>query len=102
MLASLRTMAGDCRWPCILSSVHSSCSPIRGDSVGSIVLRTEIPGPRSRELTARKDTTIARAKGLWMPMGIDHRRGAMLHDDDGNAFIDFASGIAAPNVGDAH
>jgi 4-aminobutyrate aminotransferase/(S)-3-amino-2-methylpropionate transaminase len=70
--------------------------------VGSIVLRTEIPGPRSRELTARKDATIARAKALWMPMWIDHGRGALLHDVDGNAFIDFAGGIGCLNVGHAH
>ena len=70
--------------------------------MGSIVLRTEIPGPRSRELTARKDVTIARAKGLWMPMWIDHGRGALLHDVDGNTFIDFAGGIGCLNVGHAH
>jgi len=70
--------------------------------VGSIVLKTEIPGPRSRELTARKDATIARAKGLWMPMWIDHGRGALLHDVDGNTFIDFAGGIGCLNIGHAH
>jgi 4-aminobutyrate aminotransferase/(S)-3-amino-2-methylpropionate transaminase len=70
--------------------------------VGSIVLNTEIPGPRSRELTARKDATIARAKGLWMPMWIDHGRGALLHDVDGNTFIDFAGGIGCLNIGHAH
>ena len=70
--------------------------------MGSIVLNTEIPGPRSRELTARKDATIARAKGLWMPMWIDHGRGALLHDVDGNTFIDFAGGIGCLNIGHAH
>ena len=95
-------MGGDSTRPCILSSVHSSCIPIRGDPVGSIVLNTEIPGPRSRELTARKDSTIARAKGLWMPMWIDHGRGALLHDVDGNTFIDFAGGIGCLNIGHAH
>ena len=70
--------------------------------MGSIVLRTEIPGPRSRELTARKDAAVARAKGLWMPMWIDHGRGALLHDVDGNTFIDFAGGIGCLNVGHAH
>ena len=70
--------------------------------MGSIVLNTEIPGPRSRELTARKDSTIARAKGLWMPMWIDHGRGALLHDVDGNTFIDFAGGIGCLNIGHAH
>jgi 4-aminobutyrate aminotransferase/(S)-3-amino-2-methylpropionate transaminase len=70
--------------------------------VGAIVLQTEIPGPRSRALTARKDRTIARAKGLWMPMWIDHGRGALLHDVDGNTFIDFAGGIGCLNIGHAH
>jgi 4-aminobutyrate aminotransferase/(S)-3-amino-2-methylpropionate transaminase len=70
--------------------------------VGSIVLQTEIPGPRSRELTARKDEVVARAKGLWMPMWIDHGRGALLTDVDGNTFIDFAGGIGCLNIGHAH
>ncbi len=70
--------------------------------MGSIVLNTEIPGPRSRALTERKDATIARAKGLWMPMWIDHGRGALLHDVDGNTFIDFAGGIGCLNIGHAH
>ena len=69
--------------------------------MGSIVLHTEIPGPRSRELTARKDDVVARAKGLWMPMWIDHGRGALLTDVDGNTFIDFAGGIGTINVGHA-
>ena len=70
--------------------------------MGSIVLKTEIPGPRSRALTARKEATIARAKDLWMPMWIDHGRGALLHDVDGNTFIDFAGGIGCLNIGHAH
>jgi 4-aminobutyrate aminotransferase/(S)-3-amino-2-methylpropionate transaminase len=70
--------------------------------VGSIVLQTEVPGPRSRALTARKATTIARAKDLWMPMWIDHGSGALLHDVDGTTFIDFAGGIGCLNIGHAH
>jgi 4-aminobutyrate aminotransferase/(S)-3-amino-2-methylpropionate transaminase len=70
--------------------------------VSSIVLKTEIPGPRSRALTERKDAVVARAKDLWMPMWIDHGRGALLTDVDGNTFIDFAGGIGCLNVGHAH
>ena len=40
-----------------------------GAAVSSIVLRTEIPGPRSRELTARKERVVARAKSLWTRSG---------------------------------
>ncbi len=70
--------------------------------MGSIILKTAIPGPNSRALTARKDAAVARAKGLWMPMWIDHGRGALLTDVDGNTFIDFAGGIGCLNTGHAH
>jgi 4-aminobutyrate aminotransferase/(S)-3-amino-2-methylpropionate transaminase len=68
----------------------------------SIVLRTEIPGPRSRELTARKDRVVARAKSLWTPVWVDHAEGALLTDVDGNTFIDFGGGIGCLNVGHSH
>jgi 4-aminobutyrate aminotransferase/(S)-3-amino-2-methylpropionate transaminase len=70
--------------------------------VSSIVLKTEIPGPRSRALTERKEQVVARAKDLWMPMWIDHGAGALLTDVDGNTFIDFAGGIGCLNVGHSH
>ena len=70
--------------------------------MSSIELRTEIPGPRSRALTARKDLTVARAKSLWVPVWVDHAQGALLTDVDGNTFIDFAGGIGCLNVGHAH
>ena len=70
--------------------------------MSSIVLRTEIPGPRSRALTARKDRVVARAKSLWTPVWVDHAEGALLTDVDGNTFIDFAGGIGCLNVGHSH
>jgi 4-aminobutyrate aminotransferase/(S)-3-amino-2-methylpropionate transaminase len=70
--------------------------------VKSIVLKTEVPGPRSRALTERKERVVARAKDLWMPMWVDHGAGALLTDVDGNTFIDFAGGIGCLNVGHAH
>jgi 4-aminobutyrate aminotransferase / (S)-3-amino-2-methylpropionate transaminase / 5-aminovalerate transaminase len=70
--------------------------------VAAIQLVTEIPGPRSRALTQRKGRVIARAKDLWMPMWIDHGRGALLTDVDGNTFIDFAGGVGCLNVGHCH
>ncbi len=68
----------------------------------SIVLRTEIPGPRSRELTARKERVVARAKSLWTPVWVDHAEGALLTDVDGNTFVDFGGGIGCLNVGHSH
>ena len=68
----------------------------------TIVLRTEIPGPRSRELTARKERVVARAKTLWTPVWVDHAEGALLTDVDGNTFVDFGGGIGCLNVGHSH
>ncbi len=70
--------------------------------MGAIVLRTEVPGPRSRALTARKEQSVARAKDLWMPMWVERGDGALLTDVDGNTFIDFAGGIGCLNIGHSH
>jgi 4-aminobutyrate aminotransferase/(S)-3-amino-2-methylpropionate transaminase len=70
--------------------------------VSAIVLKTEVPGPRSRALTARKDLAVAKAKDLWMPMWVERGDGALLTDVDGNTFIDFAGGIGCLNIGHSH
>jgi 4-aminobutyrate aminotransferase/(S)-3-amino-2-methylpropionate transaminase len=65
----------------------------------SVVLRTEIPGPRSRAIVARRDA--ATPVGLYKahPIAIDHANGALVTDVDGNTFIDFVGGIGVLNVG---
>ena len=65
----------------------------------AIDIRTEIPGPRSREWIARKDAVVARAKALWVPVFVERAQGATLTDVDGNTFIDFAGGIGCLAVG---
>jgi 4-aminobutyrate aminotransferase / (S)-3-amino-2-methylpropionate transaminase / 5-aminovalerate transaminase len=68
----------------------------------SIDLRTEVPGPRSREIAARKEQVIADPLGLNFPVFISEGHGALLTDVDGNTFVDFAGGIGCLNVGHAH
>jgi len=68
----------------------------------SIDLRTELPGPRSRAITERKQHVIAEPLGLFFPVYIAEGHGARLTDVDGNTFIDFAGGIGCLNVGHAH
>jgi 4-aminobutyrate aminotransferase/(S)-3-amino-2-methylpropionate transaminase len=64
-------------------------------------LVTEIPGPRSRELLARREAAVARGVGITLPVFIAHAGGAVLVDVDGNSLIDFGSGIAVTSVGNA-
>jgi 4-aminobutyrate aminotransferase / (S)-3-amino-2-methylpropionate transaminase / 5-aminovalerate transaminase len=68
----------------------------------AIELRTGIPGPRSREILERKDRVVADPLSIFLPVVIDHGRGATLTDVDGNTFIDFTGGVGCLNVGHAH
>jgi 4-aminobutyrate aminotransferase / (S)-3-amino-2-methylpropionate transaminase / 5-aminovalerate transaminase len=68
----------------------------------TIDLRTEIPGPRSREIIARKKRVIADPLSLNFPIVIERGEGATLTDVDGNTFIDFTGGVGCLNVGHAH
>ncbi|QPK79655.1 aspartate aminotransferase family protein [Corynebacterium lizhenjunii] len=60
---------------------------------------TAIPGPRSQELDAARETELARALVPGLPAYITDGDGGVLVDVDGNSFIDFASGIAVTSVG---
>src|SRR5918996_3366791 len=68
----------------------------------SIELKTEVPGPRSREILDRKDRVVAEPLGVYLPVVIADGSGAMLTDVDGNTFIDFTGGIGCLNVGHSH
>ena len=65
----------------------------------SIRIRTEIPGPISRDWIARKEAVVARAKTLVVPIFVESATGATLTDVDGNTFLDFAGGIGCLAVG---
>ena len=68
----------------------------------SIELRTEVPGPRSREILARKEKVVAEPLSIYLPIVAAEGRGATLTDVDGNTFIDFAGGVGCLNVGHSH
>jgi 4-aminobutyrate aminotransferase / (S)-3-amino-2-methylpropionate transaminase / 5-aminovalerate transaminase len=65
------------------------------------VVRTEIPGPRSRELHARKTAAVAAGVGTTLPVYIEKASGGVAVDVDGNQLIDFGSGIAVTSVGNS-
>ena len=68
----------------------------------SIEIRTEIPGPRSRELLARAETAIAEPLQVYLPVFAAEALNATITDVDGNTFIDFAGGVGVVNVGHCH
>jgi 4-aminobutyrate aminotransferase / (S)-3-amino-2-methylpropionate transaminase / 5-aminovalerate transaminase len=68
----------------------------------AIELRTEIPGPRSCEITERKERVVADPLGLYLPIVIAEGKGAIVTDVDGNSFVDFTGGVGCLNVGHAH
>ena len=62
---------------------------------------TEIPGPASRALLARRDASVARGVSHVLPVFITAAGGGVLVDADGNSLIDFGSGIAVASVGNS-
>jgi len=68
----------------------------------TIELRTQIPGPRSREILERLKHAVASPLAVTFPVVAESARGASLTDVDGNTFIDFAGGVGCLNVGHSH
>src|ERR1700741_4631795 len=65
----------------------------------TIQIRTEIPGPRSRALMARREAAVPRGPYNSAPIFMASAEGATLEDVDGNRYLDFAGGIGCLNVG---
>jgi 4-aminobutyrate aminotransferase / (S)-3-amino-2-methylpropionate transaminase / 5-aminovalerate transaminase len=68
----------------------------------AIDIRTEIPGPRSRELLRRGEEAIAKPLQVYLPVFAAEALNATITDVDGNVFIDFAGGVGVCNVGHCH
>src|SRR5690242_6822055 len=65
------------------------------------LLVTEVPGPRSRALDARRTAAVAAGVNVMLPVYVERAGGGVLVDADGNHLIDFGSGIAVVSVGNA-
>ncbi|OFZ53365.1 MAG: aminotransferase class III [Bdellovibrionales bacterium RIFOXYC1_FULL_54_43] len=70
-----------------------------------VVLKTEIPGPKSRALIERENRHVApglqrfaQMAGIVMKQG----RGNMITDVDGNSFLDIIGGIGVNGLGHSH
>ena len=66
-----------------------------------ITLKTALPGPKAKELLAKRDANVARGISYLVPTFVAEAQGALVKDIDGNVFLDFAAGIGVVNVGHA-
>src|SRR5712671_7427183 len=67
--------------------------------MATIQIRTEIPGPKSRALMARREAAIPRGPSNATPVFAASAEGATIEDVDGNRYLDFAGGIGCLNIG---
>ena len=70
--------------------------------MGTIDIRTEIPGPKSRAVVERKGEVVADALDLHTETVIDRAEGAAFTDLDGNTLLDFSGGLGCHVVGYSH
>jgi 4-aminobutyrate aminotransferase/(S)-3-amino-2-methylpropionate transaminase len=67
--------------------------------MGTIQLKTPVPGPKSKALAQRREAAIPRGLSHATPVYVARAEGATLEDVDGNRFIDLAGGIGCINMG---
>jgi len=83
--------------------VLDSDKPVRGASkehaMSYIRLNTEIPGPKAKEILARRVAAVPSGLGRATSVVVERADGALVFDVDGNALIDLAGGIGMLAVG---
>jgi 4-aminobutyrate aminotransferase/(S)-3-amino-2-methylpropionate transaminase len=67
--------------------------------MGSIHMKTAIPGPKAQELLRRKEKHVPRGPFNTLQTFAAFGEGAILIDIDGNTFLDFAGAIGSLNTG---
>ncbi len=65
----------------------------------TINLITEIPGPKSRAIVARREAVTPRGAAKLTSIAVERAHGAAVTDADGNTLLDFAGGIGMLAVG---
>ncbi len=67
--------------------------------MNTIHLKTEIPGPKSQAILARRQTAVPTGLARATDVVVKSAEGAVVHDIDGNTLIDMAGGIGMLNAG---
>src|SRR6266516_1654112 len=66
------------------------------------LIQSPIPGPQAAEIIARDVEVISPSYTRSYPFVMDHGKGNMVWDVDGNRYIDFTAGVAVLAAGHAH
>ena len=61
--------------------------------MASIQLKTPVPGPKSQAMLARRASAVPNGLGKATDVVVERAEGALVHDVDGNTFLDFVGGI---------
>ncbi|MGH2677763.1 MAG: aspartate aminotransferase family protein [Actinomycetota bacterium] len=70
--------------------------------MGTIDLKTDIPGPKSKAVLDRARAVVPEALTIHAPVVIDRGEGAAITDIDGNTLLDFSGGLGCHIVGYSH
>jgi 4-aminobutyrate aminotransferase / (S)-3-amino-2-methylpropionate transaminase / 5-aminovalerate transaminase len=62
-------------------------------------VQADFPGPKSLALAERRKAVVAAGVASAVPVYVADADGGIIHDVDGNSFIDLGSGIAVTSVG---
>ncbi|MGH8928410.1 MAG: 4-aminobutyrate--2-oxoglutarate transaminase [Acidimicrobiia bacterium] len=65
----------------------------------TIRLVTEIPGPKSREILARREAATPQGNAKLTPISVESAHNSVVVDVDGNHYIDLAGGIGVLALG---
>jgi 4-aminobutyrate aminotransferase/(S)-3-amino-2-methylpropionate transaminase len=71
----------------------------RRSAMSYIRLNTEIPGPRAKQLLARRAAAVPSGLGRATDVVVERAEGSLVFDVDGNTLIDLAGGIGMLAVG---
>jgi 4-aminobutyrate aminotransferase len=74
-------------------------SPAPAVRPGLPVLNGPLPGPRAQRIIDRDNKVLSPSYTRGYPLVVDRGEGAIIHDVDGNQFLDFNAGIAVVATG---
>jgi 4-aminobutyrate aminotransferase / (S)-3-amino-2-methylpropionate transaminase / 5-aminovalerate transaminase len=83
----------------VLDAKKSVRGARREQAMSYIRINTEIPGPKAKQLLARRAAAIPSGLGRATDVVVEHAEGSLVFDVDGNTFIDLAGGIGMLAVG---
>ncbi|MFE4709096.1 4-aminobutyrate--2-oxoglutarate transaminase [Peribacillus simplex] len=61
-----------------------------------------LPGVKAKQLVERRNSSVPKGVSNGVPTFVQSAEGALIHDVDGNTFIDFVGAIGTINVGHCH